>query len=356
MNLLTIKNVSKSLSSVEIIKSINFTINKGDFFTILGPSGCGKTTLIRIIAGMESPDTGEVILDGVNITNLAPEKRRLHTVFQNYALFPHMTVFDNIAFPLKMAKWKKNVIKTQVQELLEDVKLTDFINRYPHQLSGGQKQRVAIARALVDRPKLLLLDEPLSALDARLKTHMHVELTKLQEELGITFIYVTHDQDEALALSSKIAIMNLGNIEQIDEPQILYEQPKTYFVANFIGKCNLIPAVIIKTERNKSTVLLLNNIEITINVEYPVMQKGWFSLRPEKITAYKNKQLNKYNIASKISNYYYYGDSTLYTCVTHDTTILVSHNNNKHQTIKFYEENEDVILSFDLDAGIFLTQ
>ena len=250
MALLEIKNVSKTFEDHLIVNNLSINVNKGEFFTLLGPSGCGKTTLLRIIAGFVTPDSGGIILDGIDITNLPPEERQLHTVFQSYALFPHMTVFDNIAFPLKMSGVNKKLISDMVHNILEKVQLLRYINRYPNELSGGQKQRVAIARSLVNRPKLLLLDEPLSALDANLREHMHVELVKLQEESGVTFVYVTHDQSEALALSSRIAVMNLGNIEQQDQPQIIYSKPSTYFVADFLGKCNLLKAVVIaKTDQ-----------------------------------------------------------------------------------------------------------
>ena len=195
MALLEIKNVVKRFGDYTAVNNVSLSVEAGEFFTLLGPSGCGKTTLLRMLAGFEQPDAGQILLDGQDMSHVLPEKRPVHTVFQSYALFPHMTVRENIAFPLKMAKWDKAKIDAQVDELLEDVRLTQFGNRYPHEMSGGQRQRVAIARALVDRPRLLLLDEPLSALDAKLREEMQLELIKLQKEVGITFVYVTHDQE-----------------------------------------------------------------------------------------------------------------------------------------------------------------
>ena len=211
MALLEIRNVVKRFGDFTAVNHVSLSVNAGEFFTLLGPSGCGKTTLLRMLAGFEQPDSGEILLDGKDVSNVPPEKRPVHTVFQSYALFPHMTVRDNIAFPLKMAGWAADRIATQVDELLEDVRLTQFGSRFPHELSGGQRQRVAIARALVDRPRLLLLDEPLSALDAKLREEMQIELINLQREVGITFVYVTHDQGEALALSHRIAVMSAGD-------------------------------------------------------------------------------------------------------------------------------------------------
>jgi len=241
MALLEIRNVVKRFGDFTAVNHVSLSVNAGEFFTLLGPSGCGKTTLLRMLAGFEQPDSGEILLDGKDVSNVPPEKRPVHTVFQSYALFPHMTVRENIAFPLKMAGWSADKIAPQVDELLEDVRLSKFGNRYPHELSGGQRQRVAIARALVDRPRLLLLDEPLSALDAKLREEMQIELINLQKEVGITFVYVTHDQGEALAVSDRIGVMNKGKIEQIAAPQNLYQRPATEYVATFIGLTNRLP-------------------------------------------------------------------------------------------------------------------
>src|SRR5207247_593422 len=208
------------------VDGVTLDIESGEFFTLLGPSGCGKTTLLRMIAGFDAPDGGTVFLDGQDMTGIPPERRNVHTVFQSYALFPHMTVADNVAFPLKMARVDPVQIQARVEAVLEDVQLTGMNKRYPHELSGGQKQRVAVARALIRRPRILLLDEPLAALDAKLKEQVQLELINLQKEVGITFVYVTHDQSEALALSHRIAVMNRAQVVQVGEPSKVYGFPK----------------------------------------------------------------------------------------------------------------------------------
>src|SRR5512143_3664240 len=240
MPLLEIRNVTRRFGSLVAVDNVSIAIEAGEFFTLLGPSGCGKTTLLRMIAGFDLPDGGRVLLNGSDLAELPPESRPVRTVFQSYALFPHMTVEGNIAFPLRMAKTPVAQIGPKVEAALEDVRLTGFGKRYPHELSGGQKQRVAIARALVTHPTVLLLDEPLAALDAKLREEMQIELINLQKEVGITFVYVTHDQTEALALSHRIAVMNQGCVEQLDAPSRIYSFPKTRFVADFIGTCNLL--------------------------------------------------------------------------------------------------------------------
>jgi spermidine/putrescine transport system ATP-binding protein len=222
------------------LRSTDLTIGEGEFFSILGPSGSGKTTTLRLIAGFESPDRGIVRLGGQDVSQLPPERRDVNTVFQNYALFPHLTVAENIAFPLQMRKIPSREISTRIADALELVEMAGFGNRLPHQLSGGQRQRIALARALVGRPKVLLLDEPLGALDLRLRQQMQHALTTLQQQLGITFVYVTHDQGEALSMSDRVAIMSNGQIEQIGRPEDLYYAPKNEFVARFIGKSNIL--------------------------------------------------------------------------------------------------------------------
>ena len=240
MALLEIRNVTRRFGDFTAVDGVSLGIEAGQFFTLLGPSGCGKTTLLRMIAGFDLPDGGSIFLNGEDLSNRPPEERPVRTVFQSYALFPHMTVEGNVAFPLKMAKTPAGQIGAKVAEALADVRLTGFGKRYPHELSGGQKQRVAIARALVTHPTVLLLDEPLAALDAKLREEMQFELINLQKEVGITFVYVTHDQTEALALSHRIAVMNAGRVEQEDEPSRIYGFPRTRFVADFIGHCNLL--------------------------------------------------------------------------------------------------------------------
>ena len=238
----TIDHVEKHFGSFHALSDVNFTIHKGEFFSLLGPSGCGKTTLLRIIAGFEFPDQGAVLFDDKNVVPLTPNKRESNTVFQNYALFPHLSVYDNIAFPLKLQKKDKTFIDDKVREYIHLVQLDAHIFKKPNQLSGGQRQRVAIARALINEPCVLLLDEPLSALDAKLRSNLLVDLDALHDKIGITFIYVTHDQSEALSVSDRIAVMNQGKVLQVGSPFEIYESPATEFVAQFIGETNIFPS------------------------------------------------------------------------------------------------------------------
>ena len=247
-----IDHVSKEFGDFIALNDINFTINQGEFITMLGPSGCGKTTLLRIIAGFENPDDGAVLFDDTNVVGLPPNKRHSNTVFQSYALFPHMTVFENVAFSLRLKKVDNATVEEKVRKYLSLVQLEEHMYKKPNQLSGGQRQRVAIARALINEPKVLLLDEPLSALDAKLRSSLLVELDRLHDKIGITFIFVTHDQSEALAVSDRIAIMNKGNVLQIGTPFEVYESPATQFVAQFIGETNLFESTVVKCEGYKA--------------------------------------------------------------------------------------------------------
>ncbi len=240
--LLTLKGIKKSYDDTEVLTDINLNIKHGEFLTLLGPSGCGKTTLLRLIAGFEQPTAGAIELDGVQMAGLSADKRPVNTVFQQYALFPHMTVAQNVAYGLKIKKVAKAEIQTRVREILAMVQMEPFANRRPQDLSGGQQQRVAIARAVINRPKLLLLDEPLSALDHKLRLQMQSELKRLQRELGITFVFVTHDQEEALSMSDRIAVMKDGKFQQIGTPIEIYETPANLFTAKFIGEANLFKA------------------------------------------------------------------------------------------------------------------
>ncbi len=238
-----LKNISKEYNGVKVLDNINLYIRKNEFLTLLGPSGCGKTTTLRIIGGFEQPTEGKVIFEGKDITNIPPYERQINTVFQKYALFPHMDVFDNIAFGLKIKKIPKDIMEKKVKEMLRLVNLQGFENRSIDSLSGGQQQRVAIARALVNEPKVLLLDEPLGALDLKLRKDMQIELKNMQKRVGITFIYVTHDQEEALTMSDTIVVMDKGVIQQIGTPVDIYNEPKNAFVAKFIGESNIIDGI-----------------------------------------------------------------------------------------------------------------
>ena len=238
--LLELKNVAKSFGETEVLKGISLAVEQGQFITLLGSSGCGKTTTLRIIAGLELPDTGSVFLDGVDVTAIDPNKRDVNTVFQSYALFPHMTVEQNIGYGLRLKRKTKGEIKSAVAEALALVQLDDYGKRYPSELSGGQSQRVAIARAVIGKPKLLLLDEPLGALDYQLRRTMQLELKRLQQQLGITFIYITHDQEEALNMSDVVAVMRNGRFEQLGSVSDIYYTPKTAYVAKFVGNANIV--------------------------------------------------------------------------------------------------------------------
>ena len=241
---ITIENVSKSFGTFHALDDVSVSIQKGEFFSLLGPSGCGKTTLLRIIAGFESPDAGIVAFDGRNILGIEANQRQSNTVFQNYALVPHLSVYENIAFPLRLKKLSSAEIDRRVMEYTHLVQLEGHVQKKPNQLSGGQKQRVAIARALINEPSVLLLDEPLSALDAKLRSNLLIELDSIHDKIGITFIYVTHDQSEALSVSDRIAVMNQGKVLQIGTPYEIYESPATQFVAKFIGETNLFDATV----------------------------------------------------------------------------------------------------------------
>ncbi len=242
-NIVELRNITKSFGDTDAVRDMNLYVRRNEFVTFLGPSGCGKTTTLRLIAGFESPDEGRVFFEGRDITDLPPYQRKVNTVFQRYALFPHLNVFDNIAFGLKIKKMGKAEIARRVAEMLEMVGMRGFEKRYVDNMSGGQQQRVAIARALVNDPEVLLLDEPLGALDLKLRKDMQVELKRIHAQSGVTFIYVTHDQEEALTMSDTIVVMKDGRIQQIGDPQTIYNEPKTAFVANFIGESNILPGL-----------------------------------------------------------------------------------------------------------------
>ena len=268
-HLIDLQNISKSFGNHLVLDEMNLYIRENEFLTLLGPSGCGKTTTLRIIGGFESPDVGKVIFDGVDITHLAPNKRQLNTVFQKYALFTHMTIAENIAFGLKIKKKSKSYIDDKIKYALKLVNLEEYGNRYPESLSGGQQQRIAIARAIVNEPKVLLLDEPLGALDLKLRQDMQYELIRLKKELGITFIYVTHDQEEALTMSDTIVVMNQGYIQQIGTPEMIYNEPENAFVADFIGDSNIISSTMIQDEL----------VEI-LGVKFPCVDTGFGENKP----------------------------------------------------------------------------
>jgi len=280
-----LERVTKAFNEVKAVDDLDLDIARGEFFSMLGPSGCGKTTTLRMIGGFEEPSAGTVYLGEQDVTGLPPYKRDINTVFQSYALFPHLDVFENVAFGLRRKKVEKSQVKTRVTEALRLVDLPGFETRKPSQLSGGQQQRVALARALVNHPKVLLLDEPLGALDLKLRKQMQLELKRIQEEVGITFVYVTHDQEEAMTMSNRLAVMRHGKIEQIGEPADVYENPQTEFVAGFLGASNLLDAEVKERNGALATVLLEGGTTIQVPVERVsgtanVVRAG---VRPEKI-------------------------------------------------------------------------
>ncbi|WP_347028952.1 ABC transporter ATP-binding protein [Blautia wexlerae] len=271
---LELKEIKKSFTEGEaVLDNISLEISKGEFITLLGSSGCGKTTTLRIIAGLEQPDAGSVWLDGREVTGLEPNQRDVNTVFQNYALFPHMNVAENIGYGLKLKKVPKSEIRKKVSQMLELVQLEGYEKRKPSELSGGQKQRVAIARALVNNPKVLLLDEPLGALDLQLRRAMQIELKHLQKKLGITFIYITHDQEEAINMSDRIAVMKDGRIEQIGTPDEIYNHPKTSYVATFVGNANILHGVA-ESIQGENAIVKIGNDRVIVKLETSQQDRG----------------------------------------------------------------------------------
>ena len=278
-----IADVDKSFDGERVVKKLNLDVERGEFLTMLGPSGCGKTTTLRMIAGFEVPTSGQIFLEGEDVDDKKPNERNVNTVFQNYALFPHMNVFDNIAFGLVEKKVKKDEIRRRVEEMIRLVQLDGMEKRMPSQMSGGQKQRVAIARALVNRPKVLLLDEPLGALDLKLRKQMQGELKALQRQLGITFIYVTHDQEEALTMSDRIAVMNRGRLEQVGTPEEVYNHPETKFVADFIGESNIIEGYVEDMTEDSIEVTMESGKAVIPETGYRMEEMVYLCIRPENL-------------------------------------------------------------------------
>jgi len=345
----SIKGVSKTFGNFTALKDINLVINKGEFFSLLGPSGCGKTTLLRILAGFESPDEGEVTFDGKDVLPMPPNKRPANTVFQNYALFPHLTVFENVAFSMRLKKASENEVRTLVNDYLKLVQLEGHAHKKPNQLSGGQKQRVAIARALINKPSVLLLDEPLSALDAKLRQHMLIELDSIHDKIGITFIYVTHDQQEALSVSDRIAVMNQGLVLQVGTPHEIYESPSDEFVAHFIGETNLFDGAVVSAVPFGNEYMAeldipkIGLIKVTTEDQVKPGQKVCFTIRPEKIHISKEKPATSREdinlVQGMVDEPIYSGFQTKFYIKTKDQiSIRVI-----KQHARYYDEGPDIV-------------
>ncbi|MGI5868873.1 MAG: ABC transporter ATP-binding protein [Kiritimatiellia bacterium] len=361
---LVFENVTKRYGDLVAVDNVSLEVKRGEFYSLLGPSGCGKTTLLRILAGFEQPDSGRVFLDGKDITNLAPNQRRVNTVFQNYALFPHLTVRDNIAFGLRIARKPRREIDREVEAMLDLIQMHGHEHKKPGQISGGQKQRVAIARALVNHPQVLLLDEPLAALDLKLRQHMQIELDLIHDQVGITFLYVTHDQGEAMSLSDRIAVMNEGKIEQIDPPAKIYEAPRTSFVAAFIGDTNFFDGKVAERLGEEYCKVEFTDFEPIICFNDKHIRAGspvHLSVRPEKMRVSHDKPENpdtKLNVyRATVEDVVYQGSHTRFWVRIGEYRLSILHSHTRYfldqQPIRWGDE---VWLSWHADDGYMLEQ
>ncbi len=355
-----IDDLTKEYDGFRAVDDVSLTIRQGEIFALLGASGCGKSTLLRCLAGFEKPTYGKIDLDGSSIVELAPFDRPINMMFQSYALFPHMTVEQNIGFGLKMAGHSKDRIKTRVDEMLNLVQMSKFAKRKPHQLSGGQQQRVALARSLALSPKLLLLDEPMGALDKKLRSQMQLELVNIIERLGVTCVMVTHDQEEAMTMATRIAIMDAGKIRQIGTPDEIYEQPASKFVAQFIGSVNLIEGTIEDDEKDHVTIrsdVLENAIFVGHGVTGFEGQAVAYALRPEKIKIEKDEPAQERNKArGTIEDIAYFGTHSVYHVrLATGKKLLVHFMNAKRWASERFTWNDPVWLSWGENAGVVLT-
>ena len=353
--IVSLVNVEKWYGENHVVKNMNVNISEGEFLTLLGPSGCGKTTTLRMISGFELPSTGFIKVQGESVEKKEPYQRDVNTVFQNYALFPNMNVFDNIAYGLRVKKVPKNEIKERVTEMLKLVQLEGFEKRRITQMSGGQKQRVAIARALINRPKVLLLDEPLGALDLKLRKQMQIELKRLQKKLKITFVYVTHDQEEALTMSDRIAIINKGRLEQIDTPINIYEHPKTRFVAGFIGESNLIDAVVMNVDSEGNIKLgteVGNAIGSSEEYDFKLNDPVTISVRPENVLFSKTK-VDGFSIKGVVKEHIYVGNLIKMIVVLNDGSEIKI---NRFNEDDLADVDEMIYLHWNTDKGVVLPE
>ena len=335
-SLLEFQNITKKFGDMVAVDNVSFSIKDGEFFSLLGPSGCGKTTLLRIAAGFEKPDSGRIILDGQDITDLPPNKRPVNTVFQNYALFPHLSVWENIAFGLKVKKRSTQVIEKEVSKMLQLIQMEEHAHKKPGQISGGQKQRVAIARALVNHPSLLLLDEPLSALDLKLRQKMLMEIDLIHDEVGIIFLFVTHDQTEAMAVSDRIAVMHHGKVEQIGTPMELYEAPKSSFVAAFIGDTNFLDGKVTEKVSEEYSLINIDGLATPVRCyndkKIRIRELIHMSIRPEKmhITRQKPEESSEINLfEGEVEDIVYKGDHTKFWVRVDDLRLAILKPNNR---------------------------
>jgi len=349
---LELRNITKNFGTTEVLKNISLSVREGEFITLLGSSGCGKTTTLRIIAGLETPDTGEVLLEGKSMTGRPPEKRNVNTIFQNYALFPHMNVFDNIAYGLKLRKVEKKKIKKQVSEMLSLVQLEGFEKRIPSEMSGGQRQRVAIARALINNPKVLLLDEPLGALDLQLRRQMQHELKKLQKKLGITFIYITHDQEEAINMSDTIAVMRDGRFEQVGSPTEIYDFPKTSYVAKFVGTANVLSGCVAEIKEDFVVLSGVDGTMICKKQHYSLLkgQKLFLAVRSENISVWSEPK-SEYHLQGIISEKTFVGGMLRIVVVLSDQTEVVV---SRHGINFHYDIGEKVYLEWKAEDAVLV--
>lgn len=355
--------VAKRFGSLRAVLPTDLQLRQGEIFSILGPSGCGKTTLLRMIAGFVEPDQGRIIVDGIDITHQPPNRRPINTVFQNYALFPHMSVRDNIGFGLRMAKRPGAEIATEVGRMLDLIQMSTHADKRPQALSGGQKQRAAIARALVNKPRLLLLDEPLAALDLKLRQHMLLELERIHDEVGTTFLYVTHDQSEAMGISDRIAVMNGGRIEQIGSPASIYETPATRFVADFIGDTNILDGDVVEADGSDYLRIELDDLGAVLAWNDRGLRPGdavHLSIRPEKFQLGRERpdsSVQRNALPGRVVDLIYLGSMTKYRVAVGDKTLTVQQQHSRFQLdMRPIQWDEDVWLSWHPDDGYMILE